>query len=94
MPKTASSAIFSKLIGGRIREARSRRGLSQVNLARRLGVAPPYIAAVEAGRHNVTVGQLDAIAGALGIAVDVVFLEPSPEYPELNLNGVPDSGSV
>ena len=85
MPRTSSSGVFSKVVGNRLREARTSVGISQAELARRLVVSAPYIAAVESGRHNVTVGQLYLFASALGIAVDVVFVQPKAEYESLSL---------
>jgi transcriptional regulator with XRE-family HTH domain len=39
--------------------------LTQATLAQRLGTSPSYIANLEAGRLNLTLGQLARIAGAL-----------------------------
>jgi transcriptional regulator with XRE-family HTH domain len=57
--------------------------MTQAELARRLGVRPPYVAALEAGRENLTIGQLAAIATAMGVAVDVSFIVPEREYEAL-----------
>ena len=71
MPRTSVSQVASKVVGGEIRRSRLELGLSQAELARRLGVSPPYITNVEAGRVNLTVGQLANIASALGTALEV-----------------------
>jgi len=71
MPRTASSAIAAKLVGGEIKAARTKVGISQVELGKRLGVTGGYIASVEAGRHNLTIGQLMNIASALRATLDV-----------------------
>ena len=51
-------------------------GVRQAGLAGQMGVSQPYIAAVEAGRQNLTLGQIAAIASALGIDVEIVFTIP------------------
>ena len=84
MPRTSYSAVYSKWLGGRIREARSAVGITQAELARRLEVSGAYIAAVEAGRENLTIGQLAAIAEALKVVLDITFTVPAPEYELLN----------
>lgn len=83
MPRTRYSEIHSKAIGVRLRAARERLGLTQAEVARRMEVQPPYIAAVEAGRVNLTVGQLGAIASAIGVGFDVEFKAPAREYRTL-----------
>jgi transcriptional regulator with XRE-family HTH domain len=71
MPRTHASEIAAHVVGQEIRRARAEVALSQAELARRLDVSPSYISNLEAGRVNVTVGQLANIAGALGVAMDV-----------------------
>jgi transcriptional regulator with XRE-family HTH domain len=71
MPKTAASDVAMKVVGRNIREARLEVGLTQAALAERMGVNPSYVTNVEAGRVNLTVGQLANIASALGTGLDV-----------------------
>jgi transcriptional regulator with XRE-family HTH domain len=71
MPRTATSDLASKLVGEAIRAARLEVGITQAELASRLGTTPVYITNVEAGRTNLTVGQLANIADALGAGLDV-----------------------
>lgn len=59
-------------------------GITQIELARRLKVRQPYVAAVEAGRVNLTIGQLGAVASALGVGFDVAFTIPTREYKGLS----------
>ena len=51
-------------------------GLTQAGVARRLKVSAPYIASVEAGRENLTIGQLAGIASALGVVLDITLALP------------------
>jgi transcriptional regulator with XRE-family HTH domain len=64
-----------KVVGRAIRGARVEAGLTQAQLATRMGVNPSYVTNVEAGRVNVTVGQLANVAQALGTGLDVRFPE-------------------
>jgi transcriptional regulator with XRE-family HTH domain len=76
MPKTATSALGSQLAGTAVRSARTRLKLTQAELGARLGASGPYIANIEAGRENLTVGQLAAIADVLGCELNVGFATP------------------
>ncbi len=71
MPRTARSDPTAKLIGQAIRQARHEAGLTQAELARRLETTAPYITNVEAGRANLTVGQLASIAAALNAVIEI-----------------------
>jgi transcriptional regulator with XRE-family HTH domain len=59
------------LVGEEIRSSRRELGLTQTELANRLEVSAPYIAKVEGGRANLTIGQLANIAGALGVGLEI-----------------------
>ena len=56
-------------LGQRLRRARKVRGLSQVALAARAGVTPPYIVMLEGGKRTGTVAVLKRLAKALGVPV-------------------------
>jgi transcriptional regulator with XRE-family HTH domain len=71
MPKTAASQVATTVVGRNIREARIEIGITQAELAARMGVNASYVTNVEAGRVNLTVGQLANIAEALGTGLDV-----------------------
>ncbi len=73
MPRTRRSAIHAQLVGQRIRAAREQVGLTQLQLAGRMQVSQPVIAALESGRGNPTVGQLAAVAEAMQVGLDVDF---------------------
>lgn len=76
MPRTAVSEIHAKVVGREIGEARRALGLTQAKVAERLGVSPSYISAVEAGRRNLTLGQLANIANAMRLGLDISFIRP------------------
>jgi transcriptional regulator with XRE-family HTH domain len=76
MPRTAASEIHAKVVGREIKATRHVLGLTQADVAQRLGVSPSYVAAVEAGRRNMTLGQLANIANAMRLGVEVSFIHP------------------
>jgi transcriptional regulator with XRE-family HTH domain len=61
---------MQKMLGGRIRTARHRRGLTQQELANESGVSRVQIARVESGRGRMSIGNLRAIARVLGVGID------------------------
>jgi transcriptional regulator with XRE-family HTH domain len=52
--------------------------MTQAQLAKRLGTSAVYVSVLETGRTNPTVGQLFAVAMALGVEFDVRFNAPAP----------------
>jgi|GraSoiStandDraft_45_1057281.scaffolds.fasta_scaffold265112_2 transcriptional regulator with XRE-family HTH domain len=73
MPATATSEITAKAVGEEIRRARRELALTQRELAQRLGTSQAYVANVEAGRENVTLGKLAQLAAALGAGLEIRF---------------------
>ena len=71
MPRTAASDLASKLVGKEVRSARIDAALTQAELAARLQTSSSYVANVEAGRVNLTVGQLARVADALGADLQI-----------------------
>ncbi len=57
-------------IGERIRAARKTAGLSQIDLAARVGVSQPSVANWESGAHDPRRLMITKIAAALGVATD------------------------
>ena len=76
MPRTAASEIHAKVVGREIRATRTALGLTQSEVAERLGASASYISAVEAGRRNLTLGQLANIANAMRLGVNITFIRP------------------
>lgn len=59
---------FIKAVGERIRQSRTRAGLTQAELATNAGVKQPWMVAVEGGGQNLTLGTLYRIATALNVS--------------------------
>lgn len=86
MAKTRTSASASAIVGDEIRRTRRECGLTQAALAQRMGVSAPFIAQLESGRSNPTVGQLGEVARALGAGLDV-RLAVLPEWQPVGAPG-------
>ena len=71
MPRTTASEVTAKAVGEEIRRARRELAFTQRELADRLGASQSYVANVEAGRENLTLGKLAQIASALGTALGI-----------------------
>lgn len=67
-------------IGGRLREERVRAGLSQRELARRLGLSASLISQLESGQSRPSVGTLYSIVTELGVSLDRVIR--GGDFPE------------
>jgi transcriptional regulator with XRE-family HTH domain len=60
-------------IGAAIRGLRRAAGLTQVGLAKSTGVNRPSLVNIEAGRQNIHLWQLDAIARVLGVTIGTLI---------------------
>ena len=56
--------------GERIREERLKRNLSQEELAARAGVHRTYIGMIERAEKNITLGNIEKLAKALGVPIE------------------------
>jgi transcriptional regulator with XRE-family HTH domain len=74
MPRTAVSDVHAKVVGRELRETRRAIGMTQAQVAERLGVSASYISAVEAGKRNLTLAQLANIANAMRLGIEVSFI--------------------
>ncbi len=79
---TAESTCLARL-GQRVRQWRARRGMSRRILAEASGVSERYLAQLESGKGNASLLVLNAIAGAMHVAVDDLVdnvESPSADY--------------
>ena len=63
-------AQISKKLGLNIKELRLRRKMSQGDICRMLDMDRSYMSAIENGKKNITISQLERLAQALGVSVD------------------------
>lgn len=76
--------MIDEAIGARIREAREAVGLSQIEVAERLGYASAAtISYIESGERRITVADLHALSEVLGVSLSY-FLDalPAPDVPK------------
>ncbi len=60
-------------LGARIRKLRKQRGWSQVVMAERIGIDRSFLADIERGKRNVSIGTLDIIAKGLNRSLAQLF---------------------
>ena len=60
--------------GERVRELRQAKGLSQEELAFKVGVHRTYLGGIERGERNPSLKNIDSITNALGISLAEFFL--------------------
>jgi transcriptional regulator with XRE-family HTH domain len=55
-----------------LREARHRAGLTQADLARRVGIDPTYLRRIENGKHDPPFSTVVRLATAVGLSLDQI----------------------
>lgn len=65
--------MITDKIGNRIRELRSRTGLSQEKFAQKIGMDRTYFASVELGKRNISIVNIEKIAKGLEISLSELF---------------------
>ncbi len=80
-------------IGDRLRVERTKAGISQRELARRLGLSPSLISQIESGLSKPSVGTLYAIVTELGLSLDRIirgdqFEQPGTAPPATSIESV------
>lgn len=73
----AGDQVFLAMLGERVREARTRRGMTRKDLARDSGVSERYLAQLEAGEGNASVLVLRQIGAALGLPLTELLRDDS-----------------
>lgn len=66
---TDAQKIMLSELGKKIRLLRTQLGISQVQLADSAGMSQRYLSEIEAGKHNVSITFLDALAKRLSISL-------------------------
>ncbi len=65
--------MVKKDLGNRIKELRTKAGLSQEKFALYIGMDRTYFASVEAGRRNISICNIKKIADGLGASLSELF---------------------
>lgn len=65
-------------VGARVRKAREMRGLARRVVSERSGVSPRYLAQLEAGDGNISIGLLQRVATALDLRIEWLIGEEDP----------------
>ena len=64
---------IAKILGQRIRNYRTSKGLSQEKLAELSACHPTYIGQIERGEKNATIESIEKIAAALNVSLSALF---------------------
>ena len=83
----AAADAFAAAVGGLVRSARAKRGITRRQLAEQSGASERYLAQIESGQGNPSVTILKGIADALD--VPVVELLPRCRRPRRSLRPHP-----
>ena len=62
--------LISERLGKNIKKIRTRKGMSQGDICRALDMDRGYMSAIENGKKNITISQLERLAQALAVSVD------------------------
>lgn len=65
--------MIIKRFGDRVRELRVLTGLSQEKFALKIDMDRTYYSAVENGKHNISLKNIEKIANGLGVEISVLF---------------------
>jgi transcriptional regulator with XRE-family HTH domain len=75
-PSSSNEPVSDELriaFGRNLREARIRAGLTQAQVAERTGLTQQYVSQIEAGRQNITLATMTALARVTGRNVKVLL---------------------
>jgi len=62
--------LISELLGANIKKIRTRKKMSQGDICRALDMDRGYMSAIENGKKNITIQQLERLAQALDVSPD------------------------
>jgi XRE family aerobic/anaerobic benzoate catabolism transcriptional regulator len=81
----ASESELHALLGQRVREARARRFMTRKGLAQQSGVSVAYLARVEGGTGNISLGLLQKLALALNLPIEDFFAAAEPKNADFTM---------
>ncbi|OGZ73128.1 MAG: DNA-binding protein [Candidatus Staskawiczbacteria bacterium RIFCSPLOWO2_01_FULL_38_12b] len=62
--------LITERLGKNIKKIRTKKGMSQGDICRALDMDRGYMSAIENGKKNITIQQLERLAQALDVSVD------------------------
>lgn len=62
--------LISQKLGENFKKIRTNKGMSQGDICRALDMDRGYMSAIENGKKNITISQLERLAQALEVSVD------------------------
>lgn len=65
--------MITESFGKRVQQLRRETGMSQEKFALSIGMDRTYLASVEAGRRNLSLNNIEKIAGGFGISIARLF---------------------
>lgn len=71
--KSSEMSKLNHIFAKRLREARERRGLTQSDLAERLGIVTPGVSHMETARRGTSMQGLAVLADELGVSIDFLL---------------------
>jgi transcriptional regulator with XRE-family HTH domain len=88
--------LINKEIGQKIRQMRKHWGLSQMELAERMGISFQQIQKYEKGATSISVSRLQQISDALGIEITVFFRKETkgPVVRDVGMEYGPEGDSL
>ena len=72
-----------KKIGSRIREVRTKKGMSQAQLAEKAYISVPHVSEIECGKSKLRLSTFVFIAEALQVSADVLLRPNIPEVTNI-----------
>jgi len=79
--KSSSMNSYLLQLGENIRSVRARRGMTIHQLARASALSARFLATVERGRGNISVGRLNSLARALQVPIESLAADAQPSSP-------------
>lgn len=63
----------AKKLGGNLKRIRVKKNITQIEIAKTLGVDRSFVSNIENGKNNPTLATIAKLAQALGVPVDELF---------------------
>jgi len=64
---------LKQMIGARIKEIRTKKGITQEQLSERMEINPKYLSSIERGKENPTLNTLIKLSESLGVDLSEIF---------------------